>query len=643
MAYIPTQSSRLPTVLSDRMFADSVRARNTEVGRTGLEAASGRKLNLPSDNPGDAALATDIRFNRDRQEQYVRNAQAGTRSLNATETVLGSFRDALDRARALAVSAADGFRNGADQLGAIGELDTMIDSLLARANDRLLNRYVMGGSRVDQEPFRRDGQGIVFTGDNAVLESLKGVGELFPLNVTANSSIGTDSAAGRGGNLNPNVTAATRLVDLNGGLGVEKGTIAIDAGTGSGLVSVDLSQADTLGDVVTRINADVPGAAATLTSNGIQITGAPGPVIVRDIGAGRTAFDLGIRAESVATVTGRDLDPILSLTTPLTALNAGGGISLAGDLQIDNGPYSATIDVAGATTVEDVLNRINSAGVRVRAEINGARDGINVVNTLAGSGFSIKESSAGFSTVSNLRIRTTDLDTPLADFNNGAGVNFVTGADLRITIHDTTASNLAPPVGGTFEFDLNGARTIRDVKTIVESQSGGRIAIGVDGFGQIVVQDGTSGPGPFTVSSPAPASAAEELGITGSAGAGGTVGGVAKHQARVKGVFDSLLRLRDAIRNNDAGGVTIAAQQLNVDRDRLLAASGALGNAAQAVEAAQGVREDDVTRLKTAESDLVDVDLAEVVTRLLSQQNALQATLSVTGRLVRQSLLDFLQ
>ena len=54
-------------------------------------------------------------------------------------------------------------------------------------------------------------------------------------------------------NLTPNVTAATRLADLNGGLGVSKGSITISDGIHSSVV--DLSSAVTVGDVAKLIEA----------------------------------------------------------------------------------------------------------------------------------------------------------------------------------------------------------------------------------------------------------------------------------------------------------------------------------------------------------------------------------------------------
>jgi flagellar hook-associated protein 3 FlgL len=116
------------------------------------------------------------------------------------------------------------------------------------------------------------------------------------------------------------------------------------------------------------------------------------------------------------------MNPRITPLTPLTQLRGGAGVDLAG-LKITNGLLSATIDLTAATTVEDLLNRINSSGTAVRAEINAAGTGINILNPTQGTAMTIAEN--GGTTAADLGIRSFHATTPLAQLNGGGGVRTV--------------------------------------------------------------------------------------------------------------------------------------------------------------------------------------------------------------------------
>src|SRR5690606_17099617 len=118
----------------------------------------------------------------------------------------------------------------------------------------------------------------------------------------------------------------------------------------------------------------------------------------------------------------------------------------------NNGATARTIDLSGAATVEDILNKINAADAGVQARINPAGTGIDIVSVVSGRTLSVSE--AGGNTAALLGIRSLHGGTLLSTLNGGAGVRTIEGkTDLRITAAD----------GAAFEVDLSGARTIQDV------------------------------------------------------------------------------------------------------------------------------------------------------------------------------------
>ncbi|MEP0842401.1 MAG: hypothetical protein HRF43_06785, partial [Phycisphaerae bacterium] len=232
------------------------------------------------------------------------------------------------------------------------------------------------------------------------------------------------------------VDAATPLAALNGGQGIRRGVIRITDRNG-GSADVDLRAATTLDDVLAAINGQ-SGAAVRAEVDGDRLvltdaTGAAtGSLRVQDLSGGFAAADLGIAGtSSTGTITGGDvvrltdgtrlstlndglgvrvdglnddllivlknegeirvsLSSNLKFTTRLAALNDGRGVRLPGQIRLTNrAGQSAEITLAGATTIQDVVTAINSAGLSLSA-------------SLAGSKLSITDSSGG--TASNLKI-----------------------------------------------------------------------------------------------------------------------------------------------------------------------------------------------------------------------------------------------
>ena len=181
---------------------------------------------------------------------------------------------------------------------------------------------MFAGSQTSTEPFTYNGSYVQYNGNQSSLDSYSGLNELFNSNVNANNVFGTFSTGVQGSvDLNPVVTAATSLSDLHGGQGITKGSIAVSNGSATSII--DLSNAQTIGDVVSDIEANPPAGSqvnVSLSSQGLNVSlVGGGSLSITEVGSGTTAADLGIEqpAGTGPAITGSDLDPALTLTTPL--------------------------------------------------------------------------------------------------------------------------------------------------------------------------------------------------------------------------------------------------------------------------------------------------------------------------------------
>jgi flagellin-like hook-associated protein FlgL len=461
--------------------------------------------------------------------------------------------------------------------------------------------------------------------------------------------------------LDPTMTGATRLADLNGArnLGIGLGTVT--ANVGATEVQIDLTTAHTVQDVIDLLNAgiqavDAPATVAIdpLTDNRLQISGNTVVINIFDEGGPATAADLGIDQSFAigGPTAGSDVDPSLTELTPLAGLS---GITVPmGTIRIENAGQTRDLDLSGATTVQDVMNAVEGLDLGVRVVIAESGDRLDFLNELSGASMSIGEVAASpVQTATELGVRSLDLTTRLADLNRGRGVQIlpdavdpVTGlpdpdrsTDFRITL----ASNVS------FDVDLEGAETIDDV---IAAILGAAAAEGVGGadFQVDLVADGngiqltdTSPPagGTFALTPLNGSFAAEDLGLTVTP-AGGVILGDDRATVAVESVFTHLMDLREALRSDDGRGIVFAGERFEADIVRLSEARARAGVNGRQIETAV-TREEDLRIQDVAlKSQFQDLDLTEAAIRFASLPQQLQAGLATAAQLHSMSLLDFL-
>lgn len=218
---------------------------------------------------------------------------------------------------------------------------------------------------------------------------------------TAATDLGLTTSASGG------VIAGRRLISglrdtltnsLRGGQGVGKlGSISI-TNRSNVTSNVDLTGAETLGEVIAAINAQATGVTATLNSarNGIQLTdtsgGTAGNLVVSDADANQSATKLGIAVDSAQSIvnSGALSRQQVSRATLLTSLNQGSGVSLTDFRITDTAGRTSTVDMnsvgSEARTIGDVIDRINALGNKVEARINDTGDGILLIDRAGGTG-----------------------------------------------------------------------------------------------------------------------------------------------------------------------------------------------------------------------------------------------------------------
>ena len=659
MGAIPANLARVPNALASRIALGGIQKTNREFLMLQVRLAAGKEFTRPSENAIGASTVSVLEDLIERREQRTRNLSQADATLNSLDAALGDVSDLLQEARGIGLSQIGVGSDQATRRNQATVIDSMLNSLLSVANRDLRGIHFFGGDEHSSEPFTGMLDGIRYVGSGQGMRADLGLASDIRVTMGAEQAFGALSGRVEGErDLDPSMTAATRLSDLRGanGRGVKAGSIEVDVnGT---VTQLDLSTADSVGDVLDAINAVIqatdPGAIAAIdaaTGDRISVTPSAGVgIVIRDSNSSTTAGDLGLAGTYAggATTAGLDLDPKL---TPLTRLDALSGVTLPlGQILIRNNGQARQIDLSTLTTVQDLQNAVTAAGIGARVEISDDGTRLNVRNEVSGTAMAIEE--VGGNTATELGIRSFSRLTRLSDFNEGRGVRQADGAIDPLTGLPDPARDKDFKVilkdGRSFEVDIDGASTVLDVLNLINGAAATAGIAPAEFAAQLV----STGNGIELVDSTAGAKtqvvdlnnsgSAEDLGILGDS-ADPSLIGRDRATVAVDSVFSHLMRLRDALLANDERGIEFATDKLESDISRAAEARADVGVRSRRIAEAT-TREEDLQIQDTAlRSSIQDLDFTQAATRFASLQQQLEAGLAGAAKAVNLSLLDYLR
>lgn len=659
-SFYPVVAGRTSDAQSRYRTLYQVQAGKIGITRLQDQLATGRRILAPSDDPTAAIRVIGLQREQEFRDQALVNLQSSTQFLNATEANLANIQNVITDMRGLSVAASSNVISEEERQGMLTEINSSINRLLSTANTKYQDRYLFSGGSVSTSTVALNRELVQFQGNDNSLLSIADDGQYMAHNVTGQKALGLMSTSVVStANLSPAPIASTRLADLNLGNGVSPGAIGFTDGVET--VTVDTANAASIKDILDKVNGKVKlsGRDVTLslqTNGTLRVNyadGLPGVLRISDVGTGQTATELGIATNVPAPalpIDGGKLNPILRLTTKLSQLIDGAGFNATEGFRITQGNRTYTITIGTAETLEDVFNAIHRSGASIRADITPDGRSIRLRSTESGSDFSIGEN--GGLLAERLGIRTLTTQTRLDQLNHGRGVSIGDGAEIVLTRSD----------GTTFSVDLTGSTTIQDVidkvNSNVQNQTAAlKITMSLNSVGNGLTLSsppapaGTATPVPISIYALRGSQAAWDLGLIppgldrhdGVLSLNGSqIVGTDPNPQEVRGVFNSLLRLREALTKSDAGQIARASNLLDEDLDRLSGSRGSLGISLQQIDDIQRNHEDRQNELKAAESENLDADLASVITELNARQVAYEAGLKLLANNSKLSIFDYI-
>lgn len=501
MNVVPLPIARVPMMLQSSLMLGALQTGQIGLLKTQSQISTGQRLTRSADDPAATVGIMRLKRQLDDNAQYKSNLQFAQGFLSAADNATGGLTDLITQGQSIASSQIGVATTPAERQAQATVVDSLISRALAIGNTRYQNMSIFGGQNLTQDAFSFVNGGYKYNGSTIGQGILTPDGSTLEYTVNGNQVFGGLSSQVVGyKDLTPALTSGTQLADVSGARlkGVTVAPISI--ADGATTLTVDLSRATTIGDVVTQINAALSSAGLTssvsLAGKSIVLNaGATSNLSISDIGSGTAAADLGIAASAAAgtAVAGAALKSRITDLTPIAALAGGAGIDPAG-LQIVNGTTSATISLAGLNTVQDLLNAINGSGTNVRAEIKADGTGLNLFNPLSGSPLGVGEN--GGQTADQLGLRSLNTATNIADFNLGAGVT-----PIGKTVGGPTGSLIVTRTDGTtFSVKVDNVKTPAQLAAAINAASGGTVTAAVGtSSNSLTLTDTTGGSGNVSV------------------------------------------------------------------------------------------------------------------------------------------------
>ena len=335
-------------------------------------------------------------------------------------------------------------------------------------------------------------------------------------------------------------------------------------------LTVGARQEKSLGDLLATINeADPAKLQAALSADGDHLvltdlsTNTGGTFAVSSPSAGSVAEELGLTGIAIGGVlTSEKLLGGLA-SASLRTLGGGQGLGPLGLLSLtDRSGAAASVDLAAAATLDEVIEAINGAGIGVTADFNGTRTGLALTDTTGStSGNLIVASGDATGTAEKLQLavnaaqnqvdsgdlhrQVVSFGTLLSSYNAGKGV-----AQGSFLIKNSNGQS------GGINLTQLGAKTIGDVITAINGLGiGVEAKINAAGDG-IALVDTAGGSGSLTVTDVGNSKSAADLHLLGT-GTPTTIDGstTAKVTLTATDTLDNLVTKINALNAGVSAGI----------------------------------------------------------------------------------------
>jgi flagellar hook-associated protein 3 FlgL len=170
---------RITQTIISRMGLNQLDFARARLARTQEQAATGKRINRPSDDPVDYRTARNLHDSLSQTQQFERSIDLSRTRIRTTESAINASHQILSEAKVAALAARNDSAGDTDRPARLQQVEALFEQLLDHANSVSPGGgYVFSGTASDTETFARSG-GFVsgspppvvpFAGENSNLE-----------------------------------------------------------------------------------------------------------------------------------------------------------------------------------------------------------------------------------------------------------------------------------------------------------------------------------------------------------------------------------------------------------------------------------------------------------------------------------------
>lgn len=157
-------------ISTSTFYTESINTMNqltVDLARTNQQAATGRRILTPADDPAGAALASELTQADGANTQLASNRTAATNTLSFAESILQSVTNLLLDAKDVTTTAGSGQLNDVARKALATDISGRIQELMGLANSTdAAGNYLFSGSQGKVQPFVTTPTGVVYQGDD---------------------------------------------------------------------------------------------------------------------------------------------------------------------------------------------------------------------------------------------------------------------------------------------------------------------------------------------------------------------------------------------------------------------------------------------------------------------------------------------
>jgi len=181
---------RVSTSAAFMFFRRNIGLANERQARIAEQMATGKRVNLPSDDPLAAQSIAAFREANQRVAMYQRNVTMADHRWKMIESDMGSANEVLVRAKELAIQGNNGTLSAEQRRLIAQEVSQLSKQFLAISNRNIDGEYIYGGYHTNALPFAHDGSfpdanpAVTYAGDSNVKQVQIGENEWIDIQVS---------------------------------------------------------------------------------------------------------------------------------------------------------------------------------------------------------------------------------------------------------------------------------------------------------------------------------------------------------------------------------------------------------------------------------------------------------------------------